>query len=446
MRSSMLTKLVRKKDDVTEKQLYKRKLEKWTEAASQLRLNLNRAKNLVTAKQIKETMGEEPRLMTKIDEEEDLPSIFKRYGVFILPVDRHLYAILKGKGYHALEPVDFTAEKHITENPFPVSSEGVQSESAYLDYAYSTGLLGRFTGVHNLFLATRGRRTTPQFNLSVGGTNLTVDGAQIEIDGGYENTEQIVLVEAKIGIPTTFIIRQLYYPYRTLWSDTKSVRDLFFCYEPKERAYLFYEYDFQYPFQYDSIRFVKSGKYGIVFKPSSLKEYRQVVPDREKIRIPQADDLNKIIELPFRVAEGMDTSDKMAKHFGFDKRQSSYYREAAEILGLVELYRNHYHLTNKGREYIRMPTEIRMKYFSKLLLEFPVINQVFLNLSIERDTPVTKTDVVEILRQNSGLTGSTLMRRTQTIFAWLRWVQRNVGLVEVTKDKVTFSRQLKLEF
>lgn len=440
--------MVRREDRPTEKQLEKRKLEKWSDVVSKLDLNLNRPRNIITAKSIKDTVGEEPRLMTKIDQEEDLPSIFKRYGVFILPVSREVYAILKGKGYHALEPIESSSERYLTDNPFPLSAEGVESESTYLDYAYATGLLGHFSNVDNLFLASRGRRTTPTFNCNVSGIDLTIDRAQIEIDGGYENPEQIVLVEAKMGVPATFIIRQLYYPYRTLYSDSnsKSVRNIFFCYEPTEQVYLFYEYDFEYPKQYDSIQFVRSGKYNVLFKPTPIKEYQQVSADKEKLKIPQADDLNKIIEFPFRVAEGIDTAQKTAKYFDFAQRQSSYYREATEILGLVELRGNRYYLTDKGEQYIRLPTPIRMKYFCKLLLEFPVINQIFLNLSLEREKPVTRNEIVEILRQNSQLTGSTLGRRAQTILAWFRWMQHNVGLIEVSKDEVTFSRQLKLEF
>lgn len=437
--------MVRKETVQIKKTPEKRKLEKWSDVVSKLNLDLTKGMNLVHSKEIKDITNEEPRLMAKIDQAEDLPSIFKKNGVFILPVDRRTYALLQGKGYHALEPMDFSPEKHLTENPFPTSAEGVRSESVYLDYAYATGLLGRFSGVKNLFSAFRGRRTTPEFNFSVGRNNLTVDGAQIEIDGSYENVEQIVLVEAKLGTPTTFIVRQLYYPYRTLDTDKKSVRNIFFCYEPQEQAYLFYEYDFQYPLRYDSINFVRSGKYNVVYKPLKIKEYQQVNPDTEKIRIPQADDLNKVVELPFRVADGIDTADKMAAYFQFDKRQSSYYREASEILGLVELNRNHYSLTDKGKQYIQLPTEVRMKYFSKLLLEFPVINQIFLNLSVERNKPVIKNEIVEILKENSDLTGSTLLRRTQTIIAWFKWIQRNVGLVEVSKDRVSFSRQLKLE-
>lgn len=444
--TSLLSDLTNKVTKALGKQVEKKKIEKWSEVVTKLDLDLNKKMNIVTAKEIKNITGEEPRLMAKIDQQEDLPSVFKKHNVFILPVDRQSYAILQGKGYHALEPIDSSGEKYLTDNPFPVSSAGIESESTYLDYAYATGLLGRFTKVNNLFLATHGRRTTPQFDFSVNGINLSVKGAQIEIDAGYENVEQIVLVEGKIGVPNTFIIRQLYYPYRSVHSDKKSTRTIFFCYDPRQHAYLFYEYDFQHPFQYDSIKFVRSGKYNILFKPTPIQDYRKVSPDKEKIRIPQADDINKIVEIPFRVAEGIDTAEKMANHFGFDKRQSSYYREASEILGLVELNRHTYSLTDKGRQYIQMPTHMRMKYFTKLLLEFPVINQIFLNLTVDRDKPATKTQVVDILRDNSDLTGSTLLRRSQTIFAWFKWIQRNVGLVEVSKEKVSFSRQMKLEF
>jgi hypothetical protein len=438
--------LVKRAIKVIGKQIEKRKLEKWSDIVTTLNLNLNEKMNIVTAKQIKNITGEEPRLMAKIDHQEDLPSIFKKHNVFILPMDRQSYAILQGKGYHTLEPMDFAGEKYLTDNPFPVSSAGIESESTYLDYSYATGLLSRFTRVDNLFLAARGRRTTPQFDFSINGINLSVKGAQIEIDAGYENVKQIVLVEGKIGVPNTFIVRQLYYPYRAVCSDKKSTRTIFFCYDPREYAYLFYEYEFQSLLKYDSIKFVKSAKYNVIFKPTSIRDYSKVAPDKEKIRIPQADDLNKIIELPFRVAEGTDTAEKLAAHFGFDKRQSSYYREASEILGLVESNRHAYSLTDKGRQYIKMPTHMRMKYFTKLVLEFPVINQLFLNLTIDRDKSVTKNEVVDILKDNSELTGSTLLRRTQTIFAWFKWIQRNVGLVEVSKENVSFSRQMKLEF
>ncbi|MDE1868170.1 MAG: hypothetical protein KGI08_10740, partial [Thaumarchaeota archaeon] len=143
--------MVRKETIQLRKTQEKRKLEKWSDIISKLNLDLTKGVNLIQSKEIKDITNEEPRLMAKIDQAEDLPSVFKKNGVFILPVDRRSYAILQGKGYHALEPMESSPEKHLTENPFPTSAEGVHSESVYLDYAYATGLLGRFSGVKNLF-------------------------------------------------------------------------------------------------------------------------------------------------------------------------------------------------------------------------------------------------------------------------------------------------------
>lgn len=164
---------------------------------------------------------------------------------------------------------------------------------------------------------------------------------------------------------------------------------------------------------------------------AAIKEYQKIIENKKKNDIPQADDLDKIIEIPFLISQYIDTDYKMAIHFQFSKRQSSYYRNAAEILGLVGTNRNHYYLTEKGKKYIRLPIKMQKKYFIKLLLEFPILHNLFSNLSADRDKPVTKNDIVEILNGNSSLTGKTLTRRARTILKWLKWIQQNVDLVEI---------------
>jgi hypothetical protein len=159
-----------------------------------------------------------------------------------------------------------------------------------------------------------------------------------------------------------------------------------------------------------------------------IKEYQEIIGDQKKSDIPQADDLDKIIEIPLLVSQGVDTDYKMARHFQFSKRQSSYYRKAAEILGLVGTNRTRYYLTDVGQKYVQLSAKIQKKYFTKLLLEFPVIHQLFFNLSADRNKPVTKNEIAEILKENSYLTGQTLTRRAQTIFKWVEWIQYNGDL------------------
>jgi hypothetical protein len=66
----------------------------------QLKLDISKPVNYITAKQIKQTSNEEPRLMAKIDTREKLPQVFRQNNLFLLPVSRKEYAIVRGIGYH----------------------------------------------------------------------------------------------------------------------------------------------------------------------------------------------------------------------------------------------------------------------------------------------------------------------------------------------------------
>jgi hypothetical protein len=70
--------------------------------------------------------------------------------------------------------------------------------------------------------------------------------------------------------------------------------------------------------------------------------------------------------------------------FGFVIRQSSYYRQAAEILGLIMSEDNYrYKLTPKGEQFLRLPAEKCAGFICKLLLEFPVMNSIFIDISAD---------------------------------------------------------------
>jgi len=369
--------------------------------------------------------------MAKMDTLESLPQIFRLNSLFLLPVSRKEYGIVKGKGYHRPESIDNKPIIHDTSIPFPISASGVESESVYLDYANSCGLLSKLCGTNTLVQSIRGRRTTPSFNFRVDNSEIRVNHAQIEVDVGFEGPDQIVLFEAKIGIPSSFNIRQLYYPYRTFYSK-KRVRNFFFCLEPITKEYFFWEYSFNPDDDFESIKLVCFKRYQIkISKVISIKDYQDVIPDKTKFKIPQADDVNKIVEFPLKVFEGYDTAEKISQAYGFVNRQSSYYRHAAEILGLVRIEKNRYTLTDKSWEFLKLPADKKLTYITKLLLEFPIVNEIFIQISINRNKLISRNDIIELLRSRSHLTGNTLSRRAQTIISWFRWIRNNLQLVEV---------------
>jgi uncharacterized protein DUF6997/uncharacterized protein DUF6996 len=312
-----------------------RKKEKWSDVINKLNMDISKPVNYITAGQIKQISNEEPRLMAKMDRLEDCPKVFRDNNLFLLPVSRREYAIVKGVGYHQLESIGEEEQiTHYAQIPFPESFANFESEQVYLNYAYSTGLIERFAQIPLPNPPSQIRVNTPEFNVNIDNCNIHVNRAQIEIDAITESLKTIVIIEAKIGMPGSFNIRQMYYPFRTFHDKKKKVRSFFFCVEPKQSLYMFWEYGFNPYSSLESISLIHCRQYKIlVSNVPSIKQFTDVQARKDLIIIPQADDVNKIIQFPLRVYEGHDTSGKIESIFDFTNRQSSYYRHASEIFG-----------------------------------------------------------------------------------------------------------------
>lgn len=122
---------------------------------------------------------------------------------------------------------------------------------------------------------------------------------------------------------------------------------------------------------------------------------------------------------------------KMIDTFGFVVRQSSYYRHAFEILGLISEDDYRYKLTKRGEDFLKLPSDKRANFICKLLLKIPIVNEIFVDISSDHEKTITKQDIIVMLRKKSHLTGSTLERRARTIRSWFRWIRNNLGVVDV---------------
>ena len=405
-----------------------------------LTLTLRDLYSYVTANQIKQITQKEPRIMAKMDRIESLPKIFSENNLFLLPISRSEYAIVKGDGHHKPEQFEVKPEIFRTSKAFPTSAVGIEGESVFLDYANSCGLIERLCGVSNLTPSVRGRTTTPEFEFYIAGNKVEVNRAQIEIDASYESKDELLIFEAKIGLPSSFSIKQLYYPYRT-FMEKKKVRNFFFCFIPDGKAYIFWEYEFDKYDEFNSIRLLRYKAYQIrVSRVVPVKRYQNISPASRLIDIPQADDVNKIMLFPFMVSEGYDTAKKMVEAFAFDIRQSSYYRQAAELLGLVDREKGKYKITLKGESLLVLSSKDKPNFMCRLLLEFPVLNEIYLGVTAE-NKKFSRDDIVNLLRLKSHIRGNTLRRRTQTVVAWFRWIKNNIGIVDVEPNGTIASQQ-----
>jgi len=408
----------------------------WKKIVDACNLDLSKPINYVDMSLIQKYGGKDVRLLISMESEERLPRVFKESGVFVVPVSTKRVAIIHGKGFHHVEEIS-EVETHKTSFSFPSSVMHSEGESKYIDYAYSCGLISRFTGRSNLHLGFHGkRRTSFTFRVDGHGT-LNVEQAQIEVDTSFEDDKELILLEGKSKVPRSFNIRQLYYPFKTFQRelDRKNIRNIFFAYDRRDMTYCLWQYRFKDPEDYEQIELVKSVKFRIesTRPEAALREF-EVSP--VTMGAIQANDIFKLMELPFLIHDGVDDAKRVAEHFQFDVRQSSYYRQGMERLGFVTERGPRYALTSVGEDFTRMPVEERTKFFLRKLFEYPPVNEIIRRLLSGQS--VSNADLNQIVSEiDSGIAKSTIPRRASTLRRWFRWIADNTGYCEVNENGIS---------
>jgi hypothetical protein len=400
-------------------------------------------RHIITSKEIKEiTQGGEARLLAKMDTSDDLPPIFKQYGYIILPIQNGTYAIVKGDGFHLLEPQQQFLEYQSRIN-FPLTTAGRGlSEMQYIDYAVNSGALEKILGINSLYPAIRGREFTRPFKFIFNQQPIETNAVQIEVDLGLEGEQSIVLIEGKVGTPKDFIIRQLYYPYRhfSLIAPEKKIIPLFFTYEKTTRVYNFWIYTFTDNNDYNSLKLQKTASLKITTQDEvKLTKLTPLGIIKNKQLIPQANNLDKIIEFIFKVHEGINDYKAIAEQFKFDQRQSSYYREAAEALNLITKENGKYYLTPTAQKLIQLPIEQRNIFFTNLLLDFNLIKDAIKILQLKHT--LSSIDFEQLIQKNSTLSGTTIRRRAESLKAWFVWIAQKTGMFEYSQKEFKMSEK-----
>lgn len=392
----------------------------------------------ISASQIREVR--EPRLMVKFDYENQLPEIFSENKLAILPINRGKYVISKFKAYHKLDE----KSKIIDEVPFPdyiqsMGFDNITSETQAINCAFITGIIGDFLEDENLVPTVEGRMSSGKFNfniLNISGSdliNVSVDNSQIEIDGAYEGLDFLALIEAKTEYPEDFLVRQLYYPFRT-WKNgvDKEVKTIFLIYS--NGIFSLYEYVFNDEYCYNSLKLAKQANYSIIDGEIELEDIQSIADSVEvilepNIPFPQADKFERVISLCELLKENKLTRDEITEKYSFEIRQSTYYADAGRYLGLIDKsYVNGrvpcYSLTKKGHKIFNLPLKQRQLELVKCILEHEVFLRTF-RLWIEKLKEPSVDERVNIMRK-MGMCNSyseeTLQRRARTVSRWIEWV------------------------
>jgi hypothetical protein len=211
------------------------------------------------------TGEKEVRILCKQDTRESRPDIFKKLGLFLLPIKNGEYIIIKGEGYIDVPDIPEETSTYTSKLDFPLDTAKIgDSEMQHLDFAYASSLIRSFMQDDSLVLTIRGRKYTPKegFKFHVGNHQVEVTSVQTEVDAGYEGRDKVVLIEAKNSNKSNIIIRQLFYPFNQWGKHShKKIVPLFF--EKKNDEYRIWQFDFDNHEDYNSIYLTKGKKYKI---------------------------------------------------------------------------------------------------------------------------------------------------------------------------------------
>lgn len=384
----------------------------------------------------------EARLMTKFDHKVNLPTLFQKNNLSILPITRGSYIISHFQGYQEFE--ELTDE--LTKIPAPsfirsIDFMNITSEATAINVAYITGMLADFVEDDTLLPTVNGRMSSGCFAFNIKNKsnsqfiNVTVKNSQIEIDGGFEGMNSLTLIEAKNSISDDFLIRQLYYPYR-LWHSKlqKEIKPVFLTYS--NGVFRLYEYLFQDPNNYNSLVLIKQKNYSLAHDSISYNELdticKQVtlLEEPQNIPFPQADNFNRVVNICELLYENdYLTQEAITSNYDFDVRQTNYYTDACRYLGLATKEHDQhegikYSLTEKGKDLFSLSLKYRNLKFAECILEKKVFNESFKRTKGEKDT-ISRNTLVDIMK-NSALNNisadSTYKRRASTVNSWLNWI------------------------
>ncbi len=380
----------------------------------------------------------EARLMTKFDHRKNLPDIFKKNNLSILPVTRGSYLIAQFDAYQDFEE----KETEIIKVSFPsyiesIDYENITSEAMALSCAYVSGIIADFVEDEEVVPTVAGRMSSEAFDFYINtyagsAFQVNVINSQIEIDGGFEGLETLSLIEAKNSLSDDFIIRQLYYPYR-LWNDRvgKKVKTIFMTYS--NGIFTFYEYEFQEPENYNSLTLIKQKRYSIEETEINLEDIldvldRAAIVKEPEVPFPQADSFKRVVNLCELLNESELTRDEITANYDFDPRQTNYYTDAGRYLGLIDKRREGreiiFSLTDEGRKLLWLKYKPRQLKLVELILSHKAFNETF-KICIERGEMPSKDEIVEIMKRSNLYrveSENTFYRRAQTVAGWINWI------------------------
>lgn len=396
----------------------------------------------IKASEIKEF--KEPRLMAKWDCTASLPSVFKANNLNILPDSRNSYVLGDFLLYENIpELTEAVSKMDYVELPEyeTIDVNNISSEANAINVLILSGILDDFLQEEGTVETFNGRMGTGEFEFVVNTfrgnkQKISVKNAQCEIDGGFENENYVIIMEAKNVLNEDFHVRQLYYPYR-LWRNrvSKPIRLVFSIYT--NMIFRLFEYRFTDESDYSSIELVKTKNYSL---QDTTIEIEDLIEVRKNTAVIYRDDQNDDLNVPFIQANSFErvisllenmkdnpmTTEQIAELMEFDERQSDYYYNAGAYIGIFEKKKDDgqikVFLTKLGEEVFSLNYKKRQLKFVELILQHKIFADCF-DMVIQNDGEMPdKRTIEDLMREYNVCNEGQIVRRASSVQGWLKWL------------------------
>lgn len=375
--------------------------------------------------------------MTKFDHKVNLPNIFAANNLSILPITRGDYVISSFSAYQEFDEQSQDVQRiSIPAHIQSLLPQFLANEAMALNCANACGILNDFLEDDELVPTVSGRMSSGSFEFSIntalGTKNVSVKNSQIEIDAAYEGINYLSLFEAKRDLSDDFLIRQLYYPFR-VWNErvSKTLKPVFLIFS--NGMFNLYQYQFEDPHNYNSLRLVKQKNYVIATEIclTDIETLLRTVPlvQEPDISFPQADNMSRIVNLIELLNEKPMTKQDITSEYAFDERQTNYYTDAGRYLELIDKTHDEdgnilFQLSASGHRIMGLEYKERQLALVTQILMHKVFSET-LKLHLQCGEMPDKETIVRIMKSSSLYrieADSTYRRRSSTVVSWINWI------------------------
>jgi hypothetical protein len=396
----------------------------------------------ISAAELKRWGEREPRLMVKWDTLQERPACLVGLSASLLPIRNGHYIVFRDPDqklfyrFQNKEPLFRPFASSLDLSAFDTYPGGALSESQALDFAYLAGIFKDFTGDPDLKLTLRGRLFSGAFQIHLPGIEspFSIEQVQLEIDAGYEGQNTLLLLEAKRGGRDAVHLRQLWYPHLA-WSHRtqKKVRSVFFTYS-NGKVQLD---EFRFTDNFGDTEWIRTRAYALDPSPPPMVSVSKLLLETQSqvecfpvsCPIPQANDLDKWMELVLMLSAEPIGSEAIAHAFGMEPRQSDYYANAGLFLGMMNRQEGLFSLTPLGYSLAKLHRKSDRAF--ALFRRFACIDllrelmEVWRTAELRVEAIPRKVWALELAKR-TGLSEATAMRRTDSMARWLEWFSENL--------------------